>query len=77
MMLMAIEDIRYLLIELSQAPEINTKVSERLLFLIDKENLNSKDLESLLDDCAYYSMVNDFTIEVMETIWRELKKLET
>ena len=76
---MTIDDIRELLNELSNAPDtqIDKTVCVRLKNLSVKENLHFKDIEVILDDCAYYALASDFGMEVMDTIWKELKKLES
>jgi hypothetical protein len=75
---MTIDDIRVLLNELSHAPDtqIDSTISVRLKNISIKENLHSKDIEGILDDCVYYSVASDFGMEVLDTIWKELKKLE-
>lgn len=73
-----IDEIKRLLNELSEAhnTHIEKIICLRLASLSYKEDLNSKDLKSILNDCAYYVLASDEGMEVLLKLWKEMKKIE-
>jgi hypothetical protein len=57
------------LMTLAPPNQLDPSVSAKFKKL-DPDNFESDQILAILDECAYYSLASDFTMHVLDTLWK-------